>query len=181
MYARYVERLWKEKERRLERMWQPRIKRGIKPTKLKSYVERRTDCALLKSKLDAAWNWQWISITISPNRPKPWVLPSDRDLDIYMPQHEKQTKCSEYPAKTQIRLGESAQCPVWSGSSLCAECIAKDPRYIHADGEDSDQTGRMLRLIWVFTGRTFYLVLSCCDSYYLEAKRANGRRCPQLT
>ena len=25
MYARYVERLWKEKERRMERMWQPRI------------------------------------------------------------------------------------------------------------------------------------------------------------
>ena len=70
----------------------------------------------------------------------------------------KQTKCSEHPAKTQIRLGGSAQCPVWSGSSLCAEWIAKDPRYIHADGEDSDQTGRMLRLIWVFTGRTCHFI-----------------------
>ena len=26
--------------------------------------------------------------------------------------------------------------------------------YIHADGKDFDQTGRMLRLIWVFNGRT---------------------------
>ena len=59
----------------------------------------------------------------------------------------KQTKCSEHPAKTQIRLGGSAQYPVGSGSSRCAEWIAKDPRYIHADGEDSDQTGQMLRLI----------------------------------
>ena len=39
MYAKYVERFWKDKERRMERMWQPRIKRGIKPTKLKSSVE----------------------------------------------------------------------------------------------------------------------------------------------
>ena len=32
-------------------------------------------------------------------------------------------------------------------SSLCAQWTARDPRYIHADGEDSDQTARMLRLI----------------------------------
>ena len=70
----------------------------------------------------------------------------------------KQTKCSEHPAKTQIRLGGSAQCPVWSEPSLCAQWIAKDPRYIHADGEDSDQTGRMLRLIWVFTGRIYHFI-----------------------
>ena len=70
----------------------------------------------------------------------------------------KQTKCSEHPAKTQIRLGGSAQCPVWSGPSLCVEWIAKDPRHIHADGEDSHQTGRMHRLIWVFTGRTCHFI-----------------------
>ena len=34
-----------------------------------------------------------------------------------------------------------------------------------ADSEDSDQTGRMPRLIWVFAGRTvILLVLSCCGS-----------------
>ena len=29
---------------------------------------------------------------------------------------------------------------------------------LHADSEDSDQTGRMTSLIWVFAGRTYYFV-----------------------
>ena len=45
-------------------------------------------------------------------------------------------------------------------SSLCAQRVAKDPSFLHADIEDSDQTGRMTRLILVFDGRTS-LVLSC--------------------
>ena len=56
-----------------------------------------------------------------------------------------------YPAKTQISLGIR---PVWSESSLCAQWVAKDLSFLHADSEDSDQTGRMPRLIWVFAGRT---------------------------
>ena len=56
--------------------------------------------------------------------------------------------------------------PVWSESSLCAQWVAKDPSFLHADSKDSDQIGWMLRLIWVFTGRTvILLVLSCPDSY----------------
>ena len=48
---------------------------------------------------------------------------------------------------------------------LCAQWVAKDPMILPADSEDSDQTGRMLRLIWVFAGRTvILLVLSCCGS-----------------
>ena len=43
---------------------------------------------------------------------------------------------------------------VWSESSLCAQWVAKYPRFLHADSEDSDQTGQMPRLIWVFAGRT---------------------------
>ena len=43
--------------------------------------------------------------------------------------------------------------PVWSESSLCAQWVAKDPSFLHADSEDSDQTGRMTRLIWVFARR----------------------------
>ena len=47
-------------------------------------------------------------------------------------------------------------------SSLRAQWVAKDPSFLHADSEDSDQTGRMTRLIWVFTERTLiWLVLSC--------------------
>ena len=39
-----------------------------------------------------------------------------------------------YPAKTQISLG------IFSESSLCAQWVAKDPSFLHADSEDYDQT-----------------------------------------
>ena len=67
----------------------------------------------------------------------------------------KPTKWHVRPAKTQISLGIR---PVWSESSLCAPWVAKDPSFLHADSEDSDQTGRMPRLIWVFAGRTCHFV-----------------------
>ena len=53
------------------------------------------------------------------------------------------------PAKTRIRLGES---------SLCAQWVAKDLMFLHGDSEDSDQTGRMPRLIGVFAERTCHIV-----------------------
>ena len=78
------------------------------------------------------------------------------------PWYDKTNKVTVRPAKTQIRLGIR---PVWSESSLCAQWVAKDPSYLHADSEDADQTRRMPRMIWVFTGRThILLVLSCRDS-----------------
>ena len=43
-------------------------------------------------------------------------------------------------------------------SLLCALWIAKDPRFLHADNEDSDQTGWMPRLIWVFIGHIGHFV-----------------------
>ena len=60
------------------------------------------------------------------------------------------------PAKTQISLGIR---PVWSESLLCAQWVAKDPSFLHADSEDSDQTGQMPRLIWIFAGRTLTLLV----------------------
>ena len=81
----------------------------------------------------------------------------------YEPPHDKTNKMTMRPANTQISLGI---CPVWSESSLCAQWVAKDPRFLHADIEDSDQTGRMPRLIWVFAGHTVaLLVLSQGGSY----------------
>ena len=32
--------------------------------------------------------------------------------------------------------------------------IAKDAKFLHADNEDTDQSVRMRRLIWIFPGRT---------------------------
>ena len=70
----------------------------------------------------------------------------------------KTNKMSVRPAKTQISLGIR---PVWSESLLCAQWVAKDPSFLHADSEDSDQTGRMFRLIWVFAGRTVICFRFC--------------------
>ena len=73
----------------------------------------------------------------------------------FEPPHDKTNKMTEHPAKTQISLGIH---PVWSDSSLCAQWVAKDPSFLHADSEDSDQTGQMPRLIWVFAGRACHFV-----------------------
>ena len=71
------------------------------------------------------------------------------------PRHDKTNNVSVRPAKTQISLGI---CPVWSEPSLCAQWVANDPSFLHADSKDSDQTGRMPRLIWVFAGSTCHFV-----------------------
>ena len=71
------------------------------------------------------------------------------------PPRNKTNKMTLRPAKTQISLGIR---PVWSESSLCTQWEAKDPSFLHADSEDSDQTGRMPRLIWVFAGHTCHFV-----------------------
>ena len=85
-------------------------------------------------------------------------------LLAYGTRSDKTNKVTVRPAKTQISLGIR---PVWSESSLFAQWVAKDPSFPHADSEDSDQTGRMPKLIWVFAGRTArLLVLSCRGSYY---------------
>ena len=60
------------------------------------------------------------------------------------PPHDKINKMTVRSTKTQISLDI---CPVWSESLLCTHLIAKDPRFLHADSEDSDQTGWMPRLI----------------------------------
>ena len=60
------------------------------------------------------------------------------------------------PAKIQISL---RICAGWSESSLGAFWIAKDAKFLPVDNEDSDQTVRMCRLIWVLVGRIFQKVL----------------------
>ena len=53
--------------------------------------------------------------------------------------------------------------------------VAKNPSFLHADNKDSDQTGRMPRLIWVFAGRTgnfvgFDMMWLICTLGYLVYK-----------
>ena len=66
----------------------------------------------------------------------------------------KPTKWHMGPAKTQTSLGIH---PVWSESSLSAWRIIGSLATHWAGSEDSDQTGRMSRLIWVFAGRTSFV------------------------
>ena len=63
----------------------------------------------------------------------------------------KRTFVHVHPAMIQISLRIRA---VWSESSLSADLIAKDAKFLHADNEDSNQTARMRSLIWVFVGCT---------------------------
>ena len=79
--------------------------------------------------------------------------------------HDKTNKVAVRPAKTQISLGI---CPVWSESSLCTHWVAKDPSFIHADSEDSDQTRRIPRLIWVFARHTVILLVLTRGSSNME-------------
>ena len=67
----------------------------------------------------------------------------------------KPSKWHVRPVKTQISLGIR---PVWSVSSLSAwrKLGSLATHWVHS--EDSDQTGQMPRLIWVFAGRTDHFV-----------------------
>ena len=69
---------------------------------------------------------------------------------------KKTTKWPGRPATTRVNLGIRL---VWSESSLCAQWVAKDPSFLHADSEDSDQTGWMPGLKWVFAGCTCHIVI----------------------
>ena len=86
------------------------------------------------------------------------------------PRHDKTNKVTVRPAKTQISLGIR---PVWSESSLPAWGKLGSLATQWAPSEDSDQTGRMPRLIWVFAGHTFtLLVLSCRGSIDVRDRAA---------
>ena len=79
--------------------------------------------------------------------------------------------------KTQISPGI---CPVWTESLLCAQLVAKGLRFLHVDSEDSDQTGWLPRLIWVFAGRTltcwFCHVSAHLWSFYLNLTNKRRRK-----
>ena len=78
------------------------------------------------------------------------------------------------PAKTQTSLSIR---PVWSECPLSASRNLGPLATHWAHSEDSDQTGRMPRLIWVFAGCTLILlVLSCCG---LNVLSRSARHIPE--
>ena len=77
----------------------------------------------------------------------------------------KLTKQHMRPEKTQISLGIR---PVWSESSLSAWRKLGSLATHWAHSEDSDQTGPMPRLIWVFAGCTGTLLVLSWGGLILE-------------
>ena len=91
----------------------------------------------------------------------------------YEPRHDKTNKMSVLPANSD----QPGICLVWSKSSLCAQSVAEKPSFLHEDSEDSDQTARMPRLIWVLAGRTaIVLGLSFRGLYDEFVSRKKSRR-----
>ena len=110
---------------------------------------------------------QFIMLIVMYARNGPWLVEiklfCSMGPKFFESRHDKTNKMNVRLAKTQISLGIR---PVWSESSLWAEWVAKDASFLLADSKDSDQTGRVPRLIRVFTGRTVtLLVLSCRGSF----------------
>ena len=83
----------------------------------------------------------------------------------YEPRHDKTNKVSVRPVKTQISLGIR---PVWPESSLSAWRKLGSLATHWAHSEDSDQTGRMPRLIWVFAGCTLILLVLTCRGSFMS-------------
>ena len=78
-------------------------------------------------------------------------------INKYEPRHDKTNKVT-------VR-------PVWSETSLSAWRKRGSLATHWAHSEDSDQTGRVPRLIWVFAGRTaILLVLSCRGSIMFKPR-----------
>ena len=98
----------------------------------------------------------------SDSKVQAWVVKQSQETK-FEPPRDKTNNVAVRPVKTQISLGIR---PVWSESSLYAQWVAKGPSFLHVDCEDSDQTWRMPRLIWVLAGHTLtLLVLSRGSSF----------------
>ena len=88
--------------------------------------------------------------------------------------------CADAQADLSLRWAHISDQPAhfhWSESSLCAFWTAKDANFLHADNEDSDQTARMRRLIWVFVGRTFQISLRISTDQNLHCAHFDSQDC----
>ena len=102
-----------------------------------------------------------------PIQPKIMLLTSPTRFE---PPHDKTNNVVVRPAKTQISLGIRY---VWTESLLSAWRKLGSLATHLAHSEDSDQTGQMPRLIWVFAVRTLtLLILSRGGSYSLVSVSA---------
>ena len=82
---------------------------------------------------------------------------------IYEPPHDKTNKMACAPSDDSLSA--------WRKHEFLAT------HWAHS--EDFEQTGRMPRLIWVFTGRAFILLVLSCRGSYIVISRSCDRRIKQ--
>ena len=94
-----------------------------------------------------------------------WTARNSNITKIFEPAHDKTNRMACAPSEDSDHPGHPPSLirvfavfvPAQSDHSLrCAR--NRYPRFLHVDSEDSYQTGRMPRLIWVFVGRTCHFV-----------------------
>ena len=104
-----------------------------------------------------------------------WLSNNIEQLRVYELRHDKTNKVTVRPAKTQISLGTRQAC---SESSLCAQWVVTDPNFLHADSEDSDQTGcpgwsessLAHRSFCWFCHEAAHIVLLLCQTFVLQTE-----------
>ena len=62
---------------------------------------------------------------------------------LFEPAHDKTYKMTCAPSEDRLAWASTQS----DQSSLCAQWVAKDPSFLHANSEDSDQPGQMPRMI----------------------------------
>ena len=119
---------------------------AVKKCAVKLLSTTLTDVVKFSGKWSKKWHQTSCSRSVShkeiPDATQEYNFRSESTLFVIPsasePQHDKTNKMSVRPAKPQISLGIHS---VWSESSLCAQWVAMDPRFLHEDSEDSVRLG----------------------------------------
>ena len=100
------------------------------------------------------WDFLLVFVT-EENVPSLFFLALGKRINLNLSRLVTKPKCGCAPSEDSDEPGIRPVRSVFA----CAQWVAKGPSFLHADSEDSDLTGRMPRLIWVFAGRTLTLLV----------------------
>ena len=79
-------------------------------------------------------------------------------------QNQQNSMCAQWRFRSALASAQSDQS---LRCALSGQWVAKDPSCLYTGSEDSDQTGRMPRLIWLFAGRTVILLVLSRGSLFV--------------
>ena len=155
------------------------IANNVDPDQIRLLLQEQSDLGLYCLPPGAVWSGSTTSdwamfypklCCYEPRYKGVWAFDRLDDL-VIEPPHDKTNKMTVRLANTQISLGIGQ---VWSESLLSAWRNTGFSTTHWAHSEDPYQTGRMLRLIWVFAGRAvILLVLSCGGSIIMFTRFGN--------